>query len=56
MEAVTVDRKVVCGYRWYGPRVDVSDAYAHHVCDEEPDHDSQHRCICGASHSVKRTP
>jgi hypothetical protein len=39
----------LCCHRWYGPRKDVPDAYAWHVC-AEPEHSgySHHRCFCGA--------
>lgn len=56
---------IVCGHRWYGPRVDVFGAPAHHVCfysseESDPPHAGydeggnlvsfgHHRCICGAT-------
>lgn len=37
----------ICGYRWYGPRADVPEAYATHVCNAVGEH-AIHECCCGA--------
>lgn len=33
------DKPRICGHRWYGPRADVADAYATHVCGLPPNHE-----------------
>jgi len=44
-----------CGLRWYGPRADVPEAYANHVCEHAAGHEGQvHRCVCGAVYEVPR--
>ena len=45
----------VCGERWYGPRADVPEAYANHVCDATGPHQT-HRCVCGATWDPTETP
>jgi hypothetical protein len=39
---------MICGHRWYGPRKDVPEAYAQHVCALLPGHQEPHHCSCGA--------
>lgn len=39
---------MMCTFRWYGPRVDVPEADAMHVCGEDERHTTPHECVCGA--------
>jgi hypothetical protein len=38
---------MTCGARWYGPRADVPDAFANHICGREGTH-AIHECVCGS--------